>query len=297
MSWQITDYDELFIEFDEGLQPVYVPKFRMEPYVDPDDSDYVIVEWVYHETGLPGQKFRMDYNDVLFGYVAPSSASELVMVLEQYMRSAFSAAPGDLLSNKGDLLTHDGASDTVLPVGTDDFVLTADSTDPNGIKWKTLPAAVNPVQTLGMTQAVIANTGLGETKLWSLLIPAGTIGINDLLETFIANTRTGGSGNVQGRIYINTADTLVGAQLINTTFTGSNTMVSSTGYRKWLNSSTSTIGMATNATGPTITVGGTRLPLTINNAVDQYVIAAINQTVGTDTTNLEIVAVRLWKYP
>jgi hypothetical protein len=36
---------------------------------------------------------------------------------------------------KGGLLTSNGTNDVFLPVGTDTFVLTADSTQTNGIKW------------------------------------------------------------------------------------------------------------------------------------------------------------------
>lgn len=147
MSWQITDTDQIYIEFDNGLEAILVPKFRMIVGEDTEDANYVYVYWCEHEGGGHVREFHIDYNDVLFGYVAPSSASELVTVLEGYIRSAFSAG-GDLLSNKGDLLTHDGASDTVLPVGTDDYVLTADSTDPNGIAWKTLPAPSADTKTI-----------------------------------------------------------------------------------------------------------------------------------------------------
>lgn len=40
-----------------------------------------------------------------------------------------------LLTTKGDLLTRDSSAVKRLPVGTDGHVLTADSTDPNGVKW------------------------------------------------------------------------------------------------------------------------------------------------------------------
>jgi hypothetical protein len=39
------------------------------------------------------------------------------------------------MSSKGDLITYTGSAVAVLPVGTNNFVLTADSTQPNGIKW------------------------------------------------------------------------------------------------------------------------------------------------------------------
>lgn len=42
----------------------------------------------------------------------------------------------DILTTKGDILTHDGSSSVRLPVGVDGFILTADSTTSEGIAWK-----------------------------------------------------------------------------------------------------------------------------------------------------------------
>lgn len=39
------------------------------------------------------------------------------------------------IANKGELLTHDGTSEQALLVGTDGQILTADSNEPNGLKW------------------------------------------------------------------------------------------------------------------------------------------------------------------
>lgn len=39
------------------------------------------------------------------------------------------------LTTKGDLIVHNGTNDIRLPVGTNDFVLTADSTQASGVKW------------------------------------------------------------------------------------------------------------------------------------------------------------------
>lgn len=47
----------------------------------------------------------------------------------------FNPVNGTPLTNKGDLLTSDGTSQLVLPVGTDGQVLTADSSQSLGIKW------------------------------------------------------------------------------------------------------------------------------------------------------------------
>lgn len=39
------------------------------------------------------------------------------------------------ITTKGDLITNNGTSDVRLPVGANDYVLTADSTQASGIKW------------------------------------------------------------------------------------------------------------------------------------------------------------------
>ena len=39
------------------------------------------------------------------------------------------------ITTKGDLITSNGTTDVRLPVGTNDFVLTADSTQATGLKW------------------------------------------------------------------------------------------------------------------------------------------------------------------
>ncbi|ARR74925.1 hypothetical protein SAGO17_0005 [Mimivirus AB-566-O17] len=58
------------------------------------------------------------------------------------------------LTSKGDLLTHDGTTENRLPVGTDTYILTSDSTESTGLKW-------------------IVNTGGGETNTASNVGTAG----------------------------------------------------------------------------------------------------------------------------
>lgn len=58
----------------------------------------------------------------------------------------------DILSpavNKGDILVHNGVNNSRLPVGSDDYVLTADSSQPAGLKW---------VQYVGGGATLTANT-------------------------------------------------------------------------------------------------------------------------------------------
>lgn len=49
--------------------------------------------------------------------------------------ASLSGGASSVLTTKGDLLVHDGSALACLPVGTDGQVLTADSTQPDGVKW------------------------------------------------------------------------------------------------------------------------------------------------------------------
>ena len=53
------------------------------------------------------------------------------------------------LTTKGDLLVNNGSVDTRLPVGTNDYILTADSTQATGMKW-----AQNNAATTGKATAI-----------------------------------------------------------------------------------------------------------------------------------------------
>lgn len=84
------------------------------------------------------------------------------------------------LTTKGDLLTHDGSSHVRLPVGTDGYVLSANSGVTNGVEWVANTAGV-----------ALADMIFGET-------PTGTIDGSNATFT-LANTPE--SGTV--RVYVN----------------------------------------------------------------------------------------------
>ncbi len=55
--------------------------------------------------------------------------------IEDLRSVPLSAFPSDILTAKSEILSHNGINDVSIGVGTDGQVLTADSTDPNGVKW------------------------------------------------------------------------------------------------------------------------------------------------------------------
>jgi hypothetical protein len=71
-----------------------------------------------------------------------------------------------ITSNLGDLIISDGIKNSKLPVGTDTYILTADSTQPLGITWQAVPSANHtitnfttlPLSTNSITPIIISDT-------------------------------------------------------------------------------------------------------------------------------------------
>jgi len=88
MSYNITDFSELEIEVTDSVRTWYIPKFRIYMTVD---EPYCYLYWTDTEKGSPGitRKLILDYNDVTFGLLTPTSALEVKQTIEIYMVSAF----------------------------------------------------------------------------------------------------------------------------------------------------------------------------------------------------------------
>jgi len=116
MSYNITDFSELEIEITDTVRTWYIPKFRIYMVVD---GDFCYLYWTDSEKGRPGvtRKLPLDYNDVTFGVLTPTSATEVKQTIEAYQISAFPSLSG--------YVPYTGATQNVdiTPYGlTTDFV-------------------------------------------------------------------------------------------------------------------------------------------------------------------------------
>ena len=116
MSYNITDYSELEIEITDTVRTWYVPKFRIYMVVD---GDYCYLYWSDSEKGRPGvtRKLPLDYHDVTFGLLTPTSATEVKQTIEAYQISAFPNLSGYVpytgATNNVDLGTYGLTTDYV----------------------------------------------------------------------------------------------------------------------------------------------------------------------------------------
>jgi len=148
MAWFIDDLDQKTIRITDGAALLYdVPKFRIFMTVTEPE---LFLYYNDRERGDGGDErlITMNYLDVVDNYSGyidnPSSATDLMNQIEAMIISGWtSIAGGDLLTAKADLLSHDGVSDTILPGGTNEYILSRNNATSTGLEWIAKSSIIN----------------------------------------------------------------------------------------------------------------------------------------------------------
>ena len=92
LAYDIQDFDELQIYVTDGWREWYIPKFRIFMTVE---EPICYLYWTDTEKGASGltRLLALDYNDVTFGYLTPSSAGEVEIQINSYIVSAWTNIP------------------------------------------------------------------------------------------------------------------------------------------------------------------------------------------------------------
>jgi hypothetical protein len=129
----------------------------------------------------------------------------------------------------------------------------------------------------------------------SVLLPANTLGTNNILQLILRTIRiTNTAGQVFGRIYVNTSNSLTGATLISPAFTINGGGAQNIGYceRNYSYNGTSLVTcVSTNFSDYTT---GTIQTTTFNRAVNQYILFTIQSNTATDVSNIDLYKVFLY---
>ena len=132
-------------------------------------------------------------------------------------------------------------------------------------------------------------TGTAITICHSLLIPANTLGTNNILQLMFRMYRVSGNvGQVYGRIYFNTTNSLTGATLFNTLFTMNGASTQFTGYveRNFSYNGTNLTSYS-NAAFSDYTVGNI-VNVAFNKSVDNYVLFTMQCQNVADVANINL---------
>jgi hypothetical protein len=132
-------------------------------------------------------------------------------------------------------------------------------------------------------------TGTAITISHSLLIPANTLGTNNILQLIFRMYRVSGNlGQLYGRIYFNTTNSLTGATLFSTLFTmnGGSTQYSGYVERNFSYNGTNLTSYSNTAFSDYTT--GNILNVAFNKSVDNYVIFAMQCQNTGDVANINL---------
>lgn len=162
-------------------------------------------------------------------------------------------------------------------------------------KWRhhTIPVINKQTTTDG---TAITGTTIS-TKTSSILIPANTVEVNDVLHLVVRARKVGILGSYTIRCYINTTDAIGGAIVATSASSGSNALYSQ--IRRFLAVKTSTntesfpstVGVAADdgLTGTIVTSSN------INWTVDQYLVIALQNAVTSDNSRSSFVQLQINK--
>lgn len=206
MIWFIEDHNEYQIYITDLWREWYVPKFRIAMDVE---EPYLYLHWNDREKGEGGNQrtLQMSYLDVVDGYGGyasnPSSAQELKEIIEEMIVSGFGGGGGGepVLTDKGDLLTHDGVSDVIHPAGPDRSLVGYDSTSSDGLANYTPEDVVADVLSLDIIDALNDNAAspsstnvfITEAEL-DAAIAGITVGGGHIIPENFADDNTTGTG-------------------------------------------------------------------------------------------------------
>ena len=132
-------------------------------------------------------------NDQYMKYSAPSSEWQMVSVVGD-----------DKLTTKGDLLVYNTVdSETRLPIGTNTYVLTADSSATNGLAWSAVSVADDAITTAKIADGAVTSVKLADTAVTPGSYTASAITVDQegrltsaSSGSFIAKTTATGSGGL-----------------------------------------------------------------------------------------------------
>jgi hypothetical protein len=178
MAYNITDNDEITIYIYDGWREWYVPKFRLHMVVSEPFIALYLTDTEKMGNGLT-RKLLLDYNDVTFGYATPTSASEVKLVLDGYIISAWQ----DIWNNFANYVPYIGAT-TNVDLGT------------NGLLTDYVAFDLNPVASPGAGQIAYDGTTGSLTYLMnSSNVPSH---IGQTLHAFVHNAE--GSPLTKGQV-------------------------------------------------------------------------------------------------
>ena len=147
----------------------------------------------------------------------------------------------------------------------------------------------NPVL-LGFSGVTGTNTTSNAVTIChSLKIPANTLGTNNILQVVFRMMRvSGNTGQMYGRIYFNTTNSLTGATLFNTTFTMNGGGTQFLGYveRNFGYNGTNLTSYLNPAYSEYTT--GNILNVTFNRTVDNYILLTMQCQGVTETANINL---------